>query len=69
MAILPLPSPIPCRRWHEVHWSLGITDTALPLYMQVRGLIAETVYRLPNGGFIIPLPEQENHENKTDSMQ
>ena len=69
MIILPLPSPVPpCRRWHEVHWSLGITDAMLPAYMKQRDLIAETVYKLPSGGFIIPLPEQEfNHE--TDSMQ
>ena len=54
MTILPcLVPPVP--RWHEVHYSFGVTEAALPAYMAARGLTAEIVYLLPNGGFAIPL--------------
>jgi hypothetical protein len=57
MNIIPCTIP-PLRQYHEIHWSLRITEAALPNFLAKHGLKADTVYLLPSGGFAVPTPEK-----------
>jgi hypothetical protein len=55
--IIPCTIP-PCKQWHEIHWTTRVTEATLPDFMAKTGLHADTVYKLPSGGFAVPIPEE-----------
>ena len=62
--IIPLTATIPpVKLYHEIHWSLRVTEATLPAYLAKHGLEADIVYKLPSGGFAVPIQEGDTNEH------